>query len=150
MSAELRRRSPTAGGTFLSSYARTLSNGRLRFHTDRCDVVGLLCVRQARAGGESLLCSSPAVHNAMLERRPDLAASLYEDVWRSRLGEEAGATRWPIRSPSGACATDASPATTRSPISRRRSSRPTSRADAASARGHRAADGAGAGALASR
>jgi hypothetical protein len=78
------------GGTFLSSYARTLSNGALRFHTDRCDVVGLLCVRQAAAGGVSTLASSPAVHNAMLERRPDLAASLYRPVWRSRLGEEAG------------------------------------------------------------
>jgi len=33
------------GGTFLSSYARTLTNGGLRFHTDRTDVVGLLCVR---------------------------------------------------------------------------------------------------------
>lgn len=78
------------GGTFLSSYARTLSNGQLRFHTDRCDVVGLLCVRQALAGGASKLASSAAVHNAMLERRPDLAAALYEDVWRSRLGEEQG------------------------------------------------------------
>lgn len=76
------------GQTFLSSYARTLSNGQLRFHTDRCDVVGLLCVRQAQAGGTSKLASSASVHNAMLERRPDLAASLYEDVWRSRLGEE--------------------------------------------------------------
>lgn len=74
--------------TFLSSYARTLSNGQLRFHTDRCDVVGLLCVRQARAGGTSKLASSAGVHNAMLERRPDLAAALYEDVWRSRFGEE--------------------------------------------------------------
>src|SRR5690606_35235477 len=36
-----------AGKTFLSSGARTLSSGQLRFHTDRCDVVGLLCVRQA-------------------------------------------------------------------------------------------------------
>ncbi len=78
------------GGTFLSSYARTLSNGQLRFHTDRCDVVGLLCVRQARAGGVSKLASSAAIHNAMLARRPDLAAALYEDVWRSRLGEEQG------------------------------------------------------------
>ncbi len=78
------------GGTFLSSYARTLSNGALRFHTDRCDVVGLLCVRQAAKGGISTLASSPAVHNAMLERRPDLAAALYRPVWRSRLGEEAG------------------------------------------------------------
>ena len=33
------------GSTFLSSYARTLTNGGLRFHTDRTDVVGLLCVR---------------------------------------------------------------------------------------------------------
>src|SRR5262245_14181500 len=78
------------GGTLLSSYARTLSNGALRFHTDRCDAVGLLCVRQAARGGVSTLASSPAVHNAMLERRPDLAAALYRPVWRSRLGEEAG------------------------------------------------------------
>lgn len=73
---------------FLSSYSRTLSNQALRYHTDRCDVVALLCVRQAMQGGLSKLCSSPAVHNAMLERRPDLAASLYQDVWRSRFGEE--------------------------------------------------------------
>ncbi|HEX2114635.1 MAG TPA: TauD/TfdA family dioxygenase [Alphaproteobacteria bacterium] len=75
---------------FISSYARTLSNGALRYHTDRCDVVGLLCVRQARAGGVSKLASSPAVHNTMLERRPDLAAALYQPIWRSRLGEELG------------------------------------------------------------
>jgi Taurine catabolism dioxygenase TauD, TfdA family len=78
-----------AADAVLSSYARTLSNGPLRFHTDRCDVVGLLCAGQARAGGLSKLCSSVAVHNAMLERRPDLAAVLYQDVPRSRFGEEA-------------------------------------------------------------
>lgn len=76
-------------GPFLSSYARTLSNGRLRFHTDRTDVVGLLCVRQARAGGVSTICSSPAVHNAFLERRPDLLEVLFQDFPRSRLGEES-------------------------------------------------------------
>lgn len=75
-------------GVFLSSYSRTLSNQGLRYHTDRCDVVGLLCVRQAMKGGVSKLCSSPAVHNAMLERRPELCAALYENVWRSRFGEE--------------------------------------------------------------
>ena len=32
---------PQKGTTFLSSYARTLTNGGLRFHTDRTDVVGL-------------------------------------------------------------------------------------------------------------
>ncbi len=76
------------GDGFLSSYSRTLSNGSLRYHTDRCDVVALFCIRQAMKGGVSKLCSSPAVRNAMLEHRPDLAAALYEDVWRSRFGEE--------------------------------------------------------------
>jgi hypothetical protein len=81
---------PDAGrpGAFLSSYARTLTNRELRFHTDRCDVVALFCIRQARSGGVSKLCSSPAVHNTMLARRPDLAAALYEDLGRSRFGEE--------------------------------------------------------------
>ena len=77
-----------AHGAFLSSYSRTLSNASLRYHTDRCDVVALFCIRQAMKGGVSKLCSSPAVHNAMLERRPDLCAALYADVWRSRFGEE--------------------------------------------------------------
>src|SRR5437764_10337824 len=79
---------PESEGAFLSSYARTLSNGALRFHTDRCDVVALFCVRQPARGRLSQLCSSPAVHNAMLERRPDLCAALYQDLWRSRFGEE--------------------------------------------------------------
>lgn len=76
-------------GPFLSSYARTLSNGRLRFHTDRTDVVGLLCVRQAAAGGVSKLVSTGAIHNALLERRPDILEALFGDFWRSRLGEES-------------------------------------------------------------
>jgi hypothetical protein len=76
------------GGTFLSSYARTLSSGGLRFHTDRTDVVGLLCVRQARKGGVSTLASTPAIHNAILKKRPDLLDALFTDYWRSRFGEE--------------------------------------------------------------
>ena len=80
-----------AGGDkpFLSSYARTLTNGPLRFHTDRTDVVGLLCVQQATSGGVSRLCSSVAIHNEMLRRRPDLLELLFQDVPRSRFGEEA-------------------------------------------------------------
>jgi Taurine catabolism dioxygenase TauD, TfdA family len=84
---------PSAGGgggkAVLSSYARTLSNGPLRYHTDRCDVVGLLCAQQALAGGVSKLASSVTVHNEMIRQRPDLAAVLYQDVYRSRFGEEA-------------------------------------------------------------
>lgn len=78
------------GGTFLSSRARALSNRLLRFHTDRCDVVGLLCVRKARAGGVSRIASSVAVYNEMLRRRPDLAERLFAPYYRSRFGEEAG------------------------------------------------------------
>jgi hypothetical protein len=79
-----------AGRRFLSSGARTLSSGPLRFHTDRCDVVGLLCVRQAAEGGVSRLASSATVHNEMLARRPDLHALLCRPIPRSRFGEEAG------------------------------------------------------------
>ncbi len=79
---------PGKPGAFLSSYARTLTNQLLRFHTDRCDVVALFCIRQAKSGGLSQLCSSPAVHNEMLRHRPERCAALYEPVWRSRFGEE--------------------------------------------------------------
>jgi hypothetical protein len=78
------------GKQFLSSGARTLSPGQLRFHTDRCDVVGLLCVRQASEGGVSKLASSAMVYNEILKRRPDLHALLCKPIPRSRFGEEAG------------------------------------------------------------
>ncbi|MGF1593980.1 MAG: TauD/TfdA family dioxygenase [Kiloniellaceae bacterium] len=79
-----------SGKTFLSSGARTLSSGQLRFHTDRCDVVGLLCLRQASEGGVSKLASSATVYNRILSRRPDLHAQLCRPIPRSRFGEEAG------------------------------------------------------------
>jgi len=78
------------GKEFLSSGARTLSSGQLRFHTDRCDVVGLFCVRQACEGGVSKLASSATVYNEILKRRPDLHALLCRPIPRSRFGEEAG------------------------------------------------------------
>ena len=78
------------GEKFQSSKARTLSNGILRFHTDRTDVVALLCVRQAKAGGVSRIASSVTVHNEMLRRDPELAALMYEPLHRARLGEERG------------------------------------------------------------
>src|SRR4029434_9263438 len=85
----------------LTSRAKARSSGPLRWHTDRCDVVGLLCVRAARrggtrrrgrarcntsgctvvglrcvrparGGGTSRVVSVPAVSNAIRERRPDL------------------------------------------------------------------------------
>jgi hypothetical protein len=73
-----------------SSRSKARSAGPLRFHTDRCDVVALLCVRPARRGGLSKIVSAVAVSNAILERRPDLHVLLCRDYWRSRQGEEAG------------------------------------------------------------
>jgi hypothetical protein len=64
------------------------TGGALRFHTDRCDVVALLCVRQSISGGDSLIVSTPALHNAMLARRPDLLALLFESWFHSRQQEQ--------------------------------------------------------------
>ncbi len=49
----------------------------LPFHTDGSDVVGLLCMKTARSGGQSSLASSMTVHNLMLAEAPDLLAELY-------------------------------------------------------------------------
>tara|TARA_Y100000588_G_scaffold311538_1_gene337631 strand:+ start:77 stop:1141 length:1065 start_codon:yes stop_codon:yes gene_type:complete len=78
----------TGEGVFLSSRARTASTAQLRFHTDRADIVGLLCVSRAKSGGETRIASSVTVHNEMIRRRPALAALLYAPIYRSRLGEE--------------------------------------------------------------
>ena len=80
----------SGGPSFLSAYARAVSNGPLRFHTDRTDVVGLLCIDQAASGGLSKIASTVAVHNEILRRRPDLLEELFQPYPRSRLGEEKG------------------------------------------------------------
>ena len=75
---------------FLSSRARVQTTGLLRFHTDRADVVALLCAEQSMSGGLSEIASAITIHDTMLARRPDLAEELYRDLPRSRLGEERG------------------------------------------------------------
>lgn len=66
---------------------RTASS--LRFHTDRCDVVALLCARQCKEGGDSRIVSTPAIHNAMLERRPEFLQELFGNFHHSRQSEES-------------------------------------------------------------
>ena len=60
---------------------------RQTFHTDSCDVVGLLCLAEARRGGDSLLVSSTTIFNEMRRRRPDLLACLFEPLATDRRGE---------------------------------------------------------------
>ncbi len=49
------------------------------FHTDGADIIGLLCLRPSRRGGESRIVSSVTVFNEVLRRRPDLADVLFRD-----------------------------------------------------------------------
>lgn len=62
---------------------------RQTFHTDSCDVVGLLCLSTAKSGGLSSLVSSPAIFNEMRRRHPDLARVLFEPIETDRRGEVA-------------------------------------------------------------
>jgi len=63
------------------------TNERQTFHTDSTDVVGLLCLETAARGGESLLVSSAAIYNRMLDDAPELAALLFDEVATDRRGE---------------------------------------------------------------
>jgi Taurine catabolism dioxygenase TauD, TfdA family len=83
---------PTKQGEIASARARSRSTGPLRWHTDRCDVIALLCARNARSGGVSKLTSIVTIWNEMLRRRPDLLALLTEDYWRARPEDEDGLT----------------------------------------------------------
>ena len=77
-------------GRVKSSRARARSNGPLRFHTDRCDVIALLCAQNSMAGGVSKLASIATIYNEMLRRRPDLLDVLFQDFYRSRPEDEDG------------------------------------------------------------
>jgi hypothetical protein len=54
------------------------TNRKLSFHTDRCDVIAFLCLRQAMEGGENELVSSPALYEVIREERPDLLKVLMQ------------------------------------------------------------------------
>src|SRR5947208_8125823 len=62
---------------------------RQNYHTDSCDVVGLLCLHPARSGGLSNLVSSVTIFNEMRRRRPELARVLFEPIETDRRGEAA-------------------------------------------------------------
>jgi hypothetical protein len=60
---------------------------RQNYHTDSCDVVGLLCLHPAKSGGLSSLVSSVTIFNEMRRRRPELARILFEPIETDRRGE---------------------------------------------------------------
>ncbi len=62
------------------------------FHTDSTaansfpDIIGLLCIRPAKEGGESLLVSALEVHERMRSECPELLEALYKDFVRDYTG----------------------------------------------------------------
>jgi len=63
------------------------TNERQTFHTDSADVVGLLCIREAKSGGKSLLVSAESVFNRLRKERPDLLPLLFDPIATDRRGE---------------------------------------------------------------
>jgi len=60
---------------------------RQTYHTDSCDIVGLLCLKTAQSGGLSALVSSTTIFNEMRRTRPDLLELLFQPIATDRRGE---------------------------------------------------------------
>ena len=63
------------------------TNERQTFHTDSSDVVGLVCLKQAEKGGDTIVVSALSIYNAFLEKRPDLLPYLFDPIATDRRGE---------------------------------------------------------------
>jgi alpha-ketoglutarate-dependent taurine dioxygenase len=75
--------------THVDPTARAYQNrNELNPHTDHTEVVALMCLRDAREGGETPLANSLAIHNEILATRPDLMERLYRGYRYHRRGEE--------------------------------------------------------------
>jgi hypothetical protein len=63
-------------------------SAELAMHCDNSDMVGLMCLRQAMRGGETLLVSPLAVYNRLLAEHPEHLGALHEGFPYDRKGEE--------------------------------------------------------------
>jgi hypothetical protein len=69
------------------SYRAYHTSAELGYHSDSCDVAGLICLHAAKSGGGNRLASTVAIYNEMLKRRPDLVALLVKPWYRDRREE---------------------------------------------------------------
>jgi hypothetical protein len=68
---------------------RAYRNSReLTLHTDRCDVIGMLCLRQAMEGGVSGYASAHTIYNDILASQPELLEPLFAGFHYHRFGEQ--------------------------------------------------------------
>ncbi|MEM9682464.1 MAG: TauD/TfdA family dioxygenase [Pseudomonadota bacterium] len=92
-----------AGGYYDQGVRGHRTNAYLEPHSDSCDVVGLMCVRPAKSGGFSQICSSMAIYNDILENRPEYVEPLTEGfrfdlVGKGRTANEISNNRIPVYS----------------------------------------------------
>lgn len=66
-----------------------LSRRNLALHTDLSEIVGLMCVRRAKRGGESVFVSASAVYNTVLAEHPEFMPVYLKGFPYHRRGEEA-------------------------------------------------------------
>jgi hypothetical protein len=72
------------------------TNSFLMFHTDRCDIVGLLCLHKAMAGGISTITSTIAMHNEILRNHPEYLEPLYNGLLYANIEEGGDYTTWRV------------------------------------------------------
>ncbi|MFT4547700.1 MAG: hypothetical protein ACI9MB_001647, partial [Verrucomicrobiales bacterium] len=72
---------------------------KLSYHSDRCDVIGFMCLNQARCGGENYLVSSAAIYNEILASRPDLLEVLMQPFYYLRHTVDTGNDKTYCRQP---------------------------------------------------
>jgi len=89
------------GGYYEEGVRGHRTNAELEPHSDSSDVVGLMCVRPARTGGYSQVCSSMAIYNDILENHPEYIAPLTEGfhidlIGKGKTASELSHSRIPV------------------------------------------------------
>lgn len=72
------------------------TNERHLFHTDRADIVGLLCLRKARSGGISRIVSSMTVFNEILAHHPEYLPPLFDGYLYMNVEEGGDSATWRV------------------------------------------------------
>jgi alpha-ketoglutarate-dependent taurine dioxygenase len=76
----------------------TTTKDALPFHTDRCDIVTLFCLKQSKKGGQSRVVSALAIYEKIKKTRPDLIELLENDYYHARAAWETNgeSTAYPL------------------------------------------------------
>ena len=91
----------TRGGYYEEGVRGHRTNAELEPHSDSSDVVGLMCVRPARVGGYSQVCSSMAIYNDILANHPEfiepLTGGFHIDlIGKGKTASELSRSRIPV------------------------------------------------------